>query len=114
MNVAKLYEIVKKNVPCEVESPWGARWSWNGLGFPGRDLSTSVREMLFSDQWHLVPPEPTVADVLRERGYRDDASDGWEFSNISKRDIRLICPRITTIAEARRVCDFLDSLGEGN
>lgn len=105
----RLSDIVKEGVSSRVR--WRSYhfvWGGSKLDFDTNLINTAT--MLFSTEWEN--DEPTVADVLRERGYHTYLYSDGSFS-INSRQYSLSGPPITSSAEAVRICDFLDSLGGG-
>lgn len=117
--MARLCDIVKEGVEARVQKMYGGKihetvWRWDGKGMYSDNGQPCLltAEWLFSDGWLL---SPTVADVLRERGYvrRSDSVMAQYGRDHECETPSVICPPITSPAEAVRICDFLDSLSQG-
>lgn len=112
--MARLCDIVKENIACNVKK-YGTKFVWDGmcLNYPNGNNAFVTAGTLFSNDWHL--DEPTVADLLRERGYRlvNEHMPIVAITRMDRSDPSLYCRAVTSPAEATRICDFLDSLHAG-
>lgn len=110
--MAMLHELIKPGVPAKLKK--GQDWfTWDG-----EDLKSSLctrivyKQLLFHVDWELN--EPTVEDVLKERGYRffNSSISGVWVGTDQDGSILLLASKPTTATEMTRIIDFLESLNK--
>jgi len=110
--MAMLHELVKNGVSAKLKRGC-CTYIWNGNQLMYDNEAVKAGNAVILDKnWEL--DQPTVEDVLRERGYC------WFLSRASNYAIQKVgsnCPLLeiknkpTTSAEAIRIIDFIESLG---
>lgn len=111
--MAMLHELVKPGIRSNIKR-LNQRYLWDGndLSFHESVICAHHVDVLFQSDWQL--DEPTVEDVLRERGFEIcDATDGqfW-LGTEDELFLILLQQRPTTAAETTRIIDFLESLNK--
>lgn len=111
--MAMLHELAKPGCIVLLKKD-GERYTWNRsrlVDWRGKTVGTCIWT-IHDTNWEL--DEPTVDDVLRERGFEIcDATDGqfW-LGTEDERFLILLQQRPTTAAETTRIIDFLESLNK--
>lgn len=113
--MAMLHELIKPGVPAKLKLDFGASWGlyrWDGEYLwdgPNKGILTKI---LFSNDWEF--DEPTVEDVLKDRGYRffNSSISGVWVGTDQDGSILLLASKPTTATEMTRIIDFLESLNK--
>lgn len=119
--MAYLKDLVKPGVKAKVKRNNITTCTWDGAHlWEGFYQCVTSKCVLFNDDWEL--DEPTVDDVLKERGYviekTTDCSTQCGFTLIKKSDMCCgpncnwlhLKTKPETVAELNRILDFMETL----
>lgn len=110
--MAMLHELIKPGVTTKLKRK-NAEYCWDGqVLLRGGCTCTASEITLLDSDWQL--DEPTVEDVLKERGYRffNSSISGVWVGTDRFGFILLLASKPTTATEMIRIIDFLESLNK--
>jgi len=107
----RLHQLIKRGIKTNLKN-CGESFQWKGYMLyrqSGEEVLASDSVVL-GDNWQL--DEPTVEDVLKERGYKYFTSEikGVWIGTVKDGFLLLLNSKPETVAEMNRILDFLETL----